>query len=530
MPVLRIPGPIRELRERERRLVENLALERAADERLEGWLLETFDGRLFRDGGLVERREGPDATELIWTDLDLVGERGRIRPAPAPPILAPSLPAGPVGERLGELLADRALLAVGHLRRRRHTWAMRDAHGKIVLRVLVESAIEFTPAGDRPRRRLPAQIHVEGLRGYEDAFARAQALVAKWRGVEAASSPFATELLGLAGWEPGHDPSTLRYEIGPGSSAAEGFRNIFAALLDVIEVNLPGTIEALDDEFLHDLRVAIRRTRTLIASARDVIAEPSREAFAREFRWLGGETSWLRDLDVYLLHFDQFVARAPRASEHELEPLRALLRSHRERAREHVATVLRAERTRTLLRRWRAFLETEVESGAWATEPTLVPLAVDRVRRAEKRVLRLGRSIDGDSPDEEFHELRKRAKKLRYLLEFFGEVIDAEASRERIRELKDLQDLLGAHQDRAVQIAALERFGEELMDVPATRASIHALVHSLDAERRAFREDFARHFSAYDAPKVRRTFRGVLDRVAPRVRGASDDPSPKDAP
>ena len=59
--------------------------------------------------------------------------------------------------------------------------------------------------------------------------------------------------------------------LDPDLPAAEGFRLVLANLDDAIEVNLPGTVDDLDSEFLHDLRVAVRRTRSILRHGRDVI-------------------------------------------------------------------------------------------------------------------------------------------------------------------------------------------------------------------------------------------------------------------
>ena len=49
----------------------------------------------------------------------------------------------------------------------------------------------------------------------------------------------------------------------PTSPPASAAATVFARLLEIIDDNLPGTLEDVDSEFLHDLRVAVRRTRSL---------------------------------------------------------------------------------------------------------------------------------------------------------------------------------------------------------------------------------------------------------------------------
>ena len=78
---------------------------------------------------------------------------------------------------------------------------------------------------------------------------------------------------------------------------------VFARLLEVIAENLPGTLEDVDTEFLHDLRVAVRRTRSLQRQFKTVYPERLQH-FRDEFKRIQQVTGDLRDLDVYLLDFD----------------------------------------------------------------------------------------------------------------------------------------------------------------------------------------------------------------------------------
>lgn len=57
------------------------------------------------------------------------------------------------------------------------------------------------------------------------------------------------------------------------------------------------------------------------------------------------------------------------------------------------------------------------------------PFIAKRIDKANKKVLRDGRSITSDSAPERLHDLRKDAKRLRYLLECFGQLSDGKALR-----------------------------------------------------------------------------------------------------
>ena len=79
--------------------------------------------------------------------------------------------------------------------------------------------------------------------------------------------------------------------------------------LDTLEANVDGVLRDIDTEFLHDLRVAVRRTRTALKLLGDVLPGELTLRFASEFRWLGDTTTPLRDLDVYLLALPSMAAR-----------------------------------------------------------------------------------------------------------------------------------------------------------------------------------------------------------------------------
>ena len=97
-----------------------------------------------------------------------------------------------------------------------------------------------------------------------------------------------------------------------------------------------------------------------------------------------------------------------------------------------------------------------------------------RIDKAQDRLLAQGRAITPDTPAEEVHELRKDAKKLRYLLECFGGLLPAAERKAFVKRLKELQDNLGEHQDAAVHVAQLHEAVDELpAGVPADDVRRH---------------------------------------------------------
>jgi CHAD domain-containing protein len=130
-----------------------------------------------------------------------------------------------------------------------------------------------------------------------------------------------------------------------------------------------------------------------------------------------------------------------------------------------------------------------------------------RIRKVYKRMVAMGSAIDETSPPGDLHDLRKRGKELRYLLELFGCLWPDEVVKPMVKTLKGLQDVLGTHQDREVQADHLRELADELatqVGGPEALLVLGVLVDRLDAEQHAARAHFAERFAAFASPEQRR--------------------------
>jgi len=121
----------------------------------------------------------------------------------------------------------------------------------------------------------------------------------------------------------------------------------------------------------------------------------------------------------------------------------------------------------------------------------LPPLAAE----AWKRLRKGARKLDESSPDAEFHEVRKLAKRARYTAELIGPALgkSARKSSERfVRWTTKLQDVLGEHQDAIIALSELERFLEEHPPEAASAREVRDLIRgqrqAADRSRDAFFE------------------------------------------
>ena len=178
---------------------------------------------------------------------------------------------------------------------------------------------------------------------------------------------------------------------------------------------------------------------------------------------------------------------------------------------------LRSRRTAELLDDWERLLESLVElplDDRPDAARTISEVCGERIGKVYGKILSMGQAISDSSPPEAFHELRKTGKELRYLLELFGvQLFDEHVVGPLIDSLKDLQELLGRHQDREVQIVMVRSLTGEVALLPGGGAGCLAmgtLVARLRddelAARREFAEPFAELASADRRDAVSETF------------------------
>jgi CHAD domain-containing protein len=246
---------------------------------------------------------------------------------------------------------------------------------------------------------------------------------------------------------------------------AEAARKTFYLHLRRMLYHEPGTRLGEDIEELHDMRVATRRMRAAFRVFGDYLDMEQMAPFLKGLRRTGRALGAVRDLDVFWEKTQRYLDNLPPEQPVDLEPLRAVWGTQRETAREQMLAYLDGDRYAWFKWEFGEFLQ---QPGAgeltelWRKgEPIprrlrhVVPVAVYQ-RLAAVRAY--DEWVTGpDVPLERLHQLRISAKRLRYTLEFFREVLGPEA-KTLIDEVKALQDHLGDLQDAVVASNLLRDF------------------------------------------------------------------------
>jgi CHAD domain-containing protein len=431
--------------------------------------LDTFDWRLHAAGISLEYLDDGPLIMQLADGSRLQGPRAKKWPA-----LMHDLPAGRLRDALAPIVEPRALLSVVTVQRSVRESRVLNADDKTVARLVTESVDDGT-----------SRLQVQPLRGYELDGDRIARLMRRVDGLIASTTTPYDDALALASRRPSDQEQNLTAPLRPETPAPLAVANMLARFAAAIDDNVAGTIAAIDTEFLHDLRVAVRRTRSILKLVGDVLPANLAERFQPEFKWLGDLTTPVRDLDVYLLELGSMAAGLASADPRDLDPFRSFLVRHRSAERRRLVRGLRSRRFEQLMNDWR----TELAQVAPDSDggPAVAALARQRIERAFRKVVRRGKGIAADSPSEQVHELRKRCKELRYLLEVFKLLCADAPYRPLIKELKALQDTLGDFQDGEVQREAVREFAAVMMEQgaapPATVLAMGELAAQLDAHQ-----------------------------------------------
>jgi len=476
---------------------------------------DTFDWRIWRHGGTYETRTDPAGAAHVWRrgDGHVLFRLDRAEP----PGFADELPAGELREALREVLEMRRLFPVARIRSRRRTLAIPNREGGTSLRVDLIGSRVLSPGGEL-ERKLAARIRLRSEPGSEGLLERVARYLEDELGLPAEPAGDLELALRALGRAPGDYSSKIAVELDPDMRSDEAARVVLRGLLDTMLRNEEGTRLDFDSEFLHDFRVAVRRTRTAIGQIRRVFPPEPLERFRGELAWLGEVTGPTRDLDVYLLKMEDYRASLPSEVRGDLEPLERLLRARQRAEQGRLAEILTARRYRDLVRDWSAFLEggSEEHPKARNAPRPIRELASRRIRRVFRRMVERGRAIDEDTPAEALHDIRIRGKKLRYLLEFFRSLYEPGAMTALVRELKRLQDNLGDFNDFQVQREALTRYAEEMaaegLASPGTATAMEHLVARLAQGQAEERRRFADIFDRFASQSNQRTFERLFGR------------------
>jgi CHAD domain-containing protein len=475
---------------------------------LEAAYYDTDDLRLARARVTLRRRTG--GTDAGWhvklpaaagARRELHSPLGRAAKTPPKAVLAPVL----------GIVRTAAPAQVALLRTRRVVTELRDAEGQVLAEV-ADDHVTGTAFPARPGEAAVVtswrEVEVELVTGGDDLLAAVgAALVAA--GAEPGRSPSKLSRVladRLAAGTPPAVPQVIdgtdgssdtaggttgrkKGKKGRKKGAAHG--GVTGTAGDVLRAALVAQALSLQDadvmvrsdqpDGVHQVRVACRRLRSILAAFRPVLDREATAHVRDELRWIGAEMAASRDAEVAVAHLRELVAGQP--PELVLGPVAARLQQ--EDLRDVVAGGDEARRTLASTRYLQALdALAELVADPPLTERAAEPAAavVDEVlAHTGTRLRHLVEAAEGSDDPAALHDVRKAAKRLRYTAEVAEPVLGAPVT-ELIGTLKEAQQVLGDRQDTFLTREVCTRLGLQAF-AAGENAWTYGRLHALEEAR-----------------------------------------------
>lgn len=239
------------------------------------------------------------------------------------------------------------------------------------------------------------------------------------------------------------------------ASAGAAAAAILRSTLEQIEGNADGVATADDPEWIHQMRVGLRRLRSALALLRPLAGDAELRAVAAEARWIADVLGTARDLDVFASETLPPLAAAAGTAAEALASLAGDLRRRIAQARAEASAAVRSPRFQRLLLALGALAAAVSGHG---DAPTARAFAQDALQRRHKQLVRAGAALADGSPHER-HRARIAAKKLRYAAEFFAVSFPGPRGEAYRLALAGLQDVLGRLNDASSAAALAAEVG-----------------------------------------------------------------------
>ena len=220
--------------------------------------------------------------------------------------------------------------------------------------------------------------------------------------------------------------------------------------LEKITFYLSDFMQTKDVESLHQYRVNIRMARSICMEFREFMDEKRQDILSKAFKKLQQETNDMRDIDVFIEELEAYKSMVDEAYVKDIVHLQEQLLEEKKEAYE------------TFERHFPAKLQSKILEGLNTLkddDKLCLPKSEEKlfrhfktvIEKRLKKIAKISKKLDLETPNERYHKLRLHYKKLRYTCD----AIDLTAFS---KSFKPLQSAFGKVQDKTTQIARLKRY------------------------------------------------------------------------
>lgn len=249
-------------------------------------------------------------------------------------------------------------------------------------------------------------------------------------------------------------------DLTPNLTAEQAFSVICWSCLTHLQANEDMVLQGNDIEGVHQMRIALRRLRTLFNLYEPLIPPTSHRKLRRKLKWIAKALGVARDWDVFAETLRIINKQLPK--DNLLKGLKKAVSQQQHCAYTNVRTLLRSPRYSRLLLQislwltqqdWRR--ECNAENLARLNQP-VKEFASDMLRKYRRKITKRGEQL-GEINAEQRHLLRIAVKELAYGLRFFAALYPIESVTAYKKILSQLQDELGILNDTRVALQLLNQ-------------------------------------------------------------------------
>lgn len=413
--------------------------------------------------------------------------------------------------RLTKLIGLRKLEATLKLKVAMHFLALRDDEQKCV----VKAKVLCSDNG--------VYIYAESLRGYQKAYQQFCKQLKKLGFANSQRFMYAQLFVdNLADVTP--VPEVRKYLPQIHDKTAEAVGKMCTAMMDNARSHEYGVIHTSEDtEYLHDYRVSMRKTRSLVSLMKGIFPEEQHTQIKDRLAELMRPTNLARDLDVYLLEQHKYEAMLPENLREGLPLMFDDFRIQHSDAYSELKSWLSSDEYVKEVESCRAWFAGFDLSLLPKNASKSVALVIDKlVQNKFQKVIATGKLITPESPDDEVHELRLECKKFRYLLDFFGSVYPQAEMAKLLKKLKRMQNTLGLFNDYSVQQEALHDYLDKSRQNKKIHVSVGALILVLAQKQLEQRKQVEIRFSEFANAETAELLTVLITREEPPESAASE--------
>lgn len=238
---------------------------------------------------------------------------------------------------------------------------------------------------------------------------------------------------------------------------------IWSCLLH-FQTNLPGAMasgEMNDAEYLHQLRVALRRLRVILRMAEKIHADTQLTVLRAELAVLGSTLGQIREWDVFISQTLQPISTTIKGQVGQCSMQALLASSEQQRADCYSALHAQSTDFQHLLLRFAIWMNGEYWREAGQIAPNTLEFSTKRLSKLYRQYRRAGAQLSTLDAFQ-LHALRICTKKLRYSGEFFASLFGARKARAFLSALSEVQELLGHINDITIAHRMLDKLSNDL--------------------------------------------------------------------